>query len=90
VDLWQFVKDGLVNSHDKRKDKIVLYLISSALHTSILSPILYEFGHIDNAKMFWDILEMNKWSENAKVDEGIDSLVTRTKIENDIIEVANF
>jgi hypothetical protein len=26
VDLWKFVQNGLVNSHDKRKDKIALYL----------------------------------------------------------------
>jgi len=56
VDLWKFVQNGLVNSHDKRKDKIALYLMSSTLDTSILSHILYEFGHIDNAKMLWDIL----------------------------------
>jgi hypothetical protein len=64
VDLWKFVQNGLVNSHDKRKDKISLYLISSTLDTSIMSPILYEFGHIDNAKMLWDILEM-KYSETS-------------------------
>jgi hypothetical protein len=64
VDLWKFVQDGLINSHDKRKDKVALYLISSALDTSILSPILYEFGHIDNAKMLWDILKM-KYSEKS-------------------------
>ena len=62
VDLWQFVQDGLINSHDKKKDKISLYLLILALNTSILSLILYEFGHIDNAKMLWDILEM-KYSE---------------------------
>ena len=62
VDLWKFVQNGLVNSHYKKKDKISLHLISSALDTSILSPILYEFGHVDNAKMLWDSLEM-KYSE---------------------------
>ena len=31
VDLCQFVQDGLVNSHDKRKDKIALYIMSSTL-----------------------------------------------------------
>jgi hypothetical protein len=46
-----------------RKYKNSLISYSSALDTSILSHILYEFGHIDNAKMLWDIFEM-KYSEN--------------------------
>lgn len=94
VDLWQFVQDDLVNSHDKRKDKITLYLISSALDTSIFSPILYEFGHIDNAKMLWDILEM-KYSEmsasayekTSEVDgepvEGVESHCGQWHVDND-------
>jgi hypothetical protein len=48
----------LIISHDKRKDKIKLYLISSTLNKSIFSTLLYEFGEVENAKMFWDILEM--------------------------------
>jgi hypothetical protein len=51
--LWKFVKYGLVNSDDKRKDKISLYVINSTLDTSILSLILYEL---------WDILE-TKYSQ---------------------------
>jgi hypothetical protein len=58
-----------------------------------------EFGKISSPKIFWNILEIKysmKWSENVEVDEGIvvengdcvDSLVTGTKNENDIIEVA--
>ena len=88
VDLWQFVQDGLVNSHDKRKDKIALYLISSA---SILSPILYEFGHIDNAKMLWDILEMkyseksaSAYEETFEVDgEHVETQCTQSHVDND-------
>jgi hypothetical protein len=94
VDLWQFVQNGLVNSHDKRKDKIALYLISSALDTSILSPILYEFGHIDNAKMLWDILEMkyseksaSSYEETSEVDgepvEDVESHCGQSHVDND-------
>jgi hypothetical protein len=90
VDLWKFVQDGLVNSHDKRKDKIALYLISSALDTSILSPILYEFGHIDNAKMLWDILEMkyseksaSAYEETSEVDgEDVESHCAQSHVDN--------
>ena len=38
VDLWKFVQDGLVNSHDKRKDKIVFQLPISQPVTKIKYP----------------------------------------------------
>jgi hypothetical protein len=77
VDLWQFVQDGLVNPLDKRKDKITLYLISSTLDKSILSTILYEFGEADNAKEFWNALEMKYSVRESKIDD--------TEINEDIV-----
>jgi hypothetical protein len=96
VDLLHYDHEGCVNFYDKRRGAITLQLIISAVDENILSSILREFGEIPSAKIFWDILEMKKWSENVEVDEGIvvengdcvDSLVTGTETENDIIEVA--
>ena len=64
VDLWEFVQNGYEDPTEKRRDKLTLYIVSSALNNGILSPLLYEFGEIENAKIFWDILEM-KYSEKG-------------------------
>jgi hypothetical protein len=96
VDLLHYEHEDCVNFYDKRRGAIALQLIISAVDENILSSILREFGEIPSAKIFWDILEMKKWSENVEVDEGIvvengdcvESLITRTETENDIIEVA--
>jgi hypothetical protein len=96
VDLLHYDHEGRINFYDKRRGAITLQLIISTLDEKTLSSILHEFGEVCSAKIFWDILEMKKWSENVEVDEGIvvengdcvDSLVTGTKTENDIIEVA--
>ena len=64
VDLWEFVQNGYEDPTEKRRDKLTLYLVSSTLNNGILSPLLYEFGEIENAKIFWDILEM-KYSEKG-------------------------
>jgi hypothetical protein len=61
-----------------------------------LSGILCEFGEVGSEKIFWDILEMKKWSENVEVDKGIvvengdcvDNLITGTETENNIIKDA--
>ena len=60
--------NGYKDPTKKRSDKLTLYLVSSTLNNGILSALLYEFGEIKNAKIFWDILEM-KYSE-----KGINSL----------------
>ena len=64
VDLWEFVQNGYEDPTEKRRDKLTLYLVSSTLNNEILSTLLYEFGEIENAKIFWDILEM-KYSEKG-------------------------
>jgi hypothetical protein len=69
VDLWHYVQDGFVNIHDKRRGAIALYLIQSTLYKSILSCILYEFGEVHSAKMFWDIIEMKFNVRGSKIDE---------------------
>jgi hypothetical protein len=99
VDLWQFVQETSINSHDKSRSALALFLIISTLDKTILSSILYEFGEVYNAKIFWDILEMKysmKWSEKAEVDEDIvvenddcvESFVTELETENGSIETA--
>jgi hypothetical protein len=99
VDLLHYDHEGCVKFYDKRRGAIALQLIMSTLDENILSSILREFGEVSSAKIFWNILEIKysmKWSENVEVDEGIvvengdcvDSLITGTKNENDIIEVA--
>lgn len=45
-----------MNLDDKRKNAIALFFIISALEENIVSNILYEFGEICDAKIFWDIL----------------------------------
>ena len=50
-DLWKMKMKGL-------------YIVSSALNNGILSTLLYEFGEIENAKIFWHILEI-KYSEKG-------------------------
>jgi hypothetical protein len=65
------------------------------LNNDILSALLYEFGEIENAKIFWDILEMKKWSEDVEIHEDIDvensecidRLITEIKTQNDCIEI---
>lgn len=69
VDLWKYVQNGFVDSHDKRRGALALYLIHSALDESTLSYILYEFGEVHNAKMFWDILEMEFGVKSRYMDE---------------------
>lgn len=101
VDLWKFVQNGYEDPAQKRKDKITLYLVSSALDNDILSDVLYEFGEIEKAKMFWDILEMKFSVRRSKIAEAkinnitavensecIVSLVTEIKTRNDCIEIA--
>lgn len=72
VDLLHYDHEGCVNFYDKRRGAITLQLIISAVDENILFSVLCEFGEVYSAKIFWDILEMKKWSENAEVDEGID------------------
>ena len=64
VDLWEFVQNGYEDPTEKRRDKLTLYLVNSTLNNDILSALLYGFGEIENAKIFWDILEM-KYSEKG-------------------------
>lgn len=74
VDLWKFVQEAFIYLDDKRRNAITLFLIISALDENILSNILYEFGEIRDAKIFWDILELKysmEGSEKAKVDDGV-------------------
>jgi len=74
VDLWKFVQETFMNLNDKRRNAVALFLIISALDEIILSNILYEFGEIRDAKIFWDILEMKysmEGSEKVEVDEGV-------------------
>ena len=101
VDLWEFVQNGYEDPTEKRRDKLTLYLVSSALNNGILSALLYEFGEIENAKMFWDNLEMKFSVRGSKIakdeinhvtavenGECIDSLITEIKTRNDCIEIA--
>jgi len=101
VDLWKFVQNGYEDPAQKIKDKITLYLVSSALDNDILSDVLYEFGEIEKAKMFWDILEMKFSVRGSKIAEAkinnitavensecIVSLVTEIKTRNDCIEIS--
>jgi hypothetical protein len=101
VDLWEFVQNGYEDPTEKRRDKLTLYLVSSALNNGILSALLYEFGEIENAKMFWDNLEMKFSVRGSKIakdkinhvtavenGECIDSLITEIKTGNDCIEIA--
>jgi len=74
VDLWKFVQEASMNLDDKCRNAIALFLTISALDENILSNILYEFGEICDAKIFWDILEMKysmEGSEKAEIDEGV-------------------
>jgi hypothetical protein len=71
VDLLHYDHEGCVNFYDKRRGEIALQLIISAVDENILSSILLEFGEVPSAKIFWDILEMKKWSENVEVHEDI-------------------
>jgi len=92
VDLWEFVQNGYEDPTEKRRDKLTLYLVSSALNNGIMSALLYEFGEIENAKMFWDNLEMKFSVRGSKIavenGECIDSLITEIKTGNDCIEIA--
>jgi hypothetical protein len=71
VDLWELVQNGYEDPTEKRRDKLTLYLVSSALNNGILSALLYEFGKIENAKMFWDIIEMKYSAEGINTLEHI-------------------
>lgn len=42
--LWNFVQEGFVGPHHKRRDALTLLLILSEVDQNILSSILYEFG----------------------------------------------
>jgi hypothetical protein len=61
-----------------------------------LSSILCEFGEISSAKIFWDILEMKKWSENVEFhddivvenDHSVEIFVTKITTKNGSIEIA--
>jgi hypothetical protein len=92
VDLWELVQNGYEDPTEKRRDKLTLYLVSSALNNDILSALLYEFGEIENAKMFWNNLEMKFSVRRSKIavenGECIDSLITEIKTGNDCIEIA--
>jgi hypothetical protein len=92
VDLWELVQNGYEDPTEKRRDKLTLYLVSSTLNNDILSALLYEFGEIENAKMFWDNLEMKFSVRGSKIavenGECIDSLITEIKTGNDCIEIA--
>ena len=67
-----------------------------AVDENILSSIFLEFGEVRSPKIFWDILEMKKWSEDVEIHEDIDvengecidSLITEIKTGNDCIEIA--
>jgi hypothetical protein len=37
LDLWEFVQNGYEDPIEKRRDKLTLYLVSSALNNDILS-----------------------------------------------------
>jgi hypothetical protein len=87
VDLWEFVQHGYENPTQKRRDKLTLYLVSSSLNNGILSALLYEFGEIENAKIFWDILEMKKWSEDVENDDCVEHFVAEIETGNDCIEI---
>ena len=81
-----------MNLDDKRRNEIALFLTISALDENILSHILYEFGEICDAKIFWDILEMKysmEGSEKAEFDEGVvakgdfvESIIAGIKVES--------
>jgi hypothetical protein len=92
VDLWELFQNGYEDPTEKRRDKLTLYLVSSALNNDILSALLYEFGEIENAKMFWNNLEMKFSVRRSKIvvenGECIDSLITEIKTGNDCIEIA--
>jgi hypothetical protein len=69
VDLLHYAHEDSVNFYDKRRGEISLQLMISAVDENFLFSILCEFGEIPSEKIFWDILEMKKWSENVEVDE---------------------
>lgn len=75
VDLWKFVQETSINSNEKCRRAVALFLIISALDENILSSILNEFGEVFDPKMFWHILEMKysmKWSHKDEIDEIVD------------------
>jgi hypothetical protein len=96
VDLLHYDQEDGVNFYDKRRGEIALQLIMSAVDENILSSIFLEFGEVRSPKIFWDILEMKKWSEDVEIHEDIDvengecidSLITEIKTGNDCIEIA--
>lgn len=53
IDLWEFVKENSINSQDKSRGSVALFLIISSLGDNTLSSILHEYGEIHNVKIFW-------------------------------------
>jgi hypothetical protein len=96
VDLLHYDHEGCVYFYDKRRAAITLQPIISALDENILSSILCEFGEILSAKIFWDILEMKRWSENVEVhddivvenDDSVERFVIEIATKNGSIEIA--
>lgn len=93
VDLWKFFQETSMNLNDKCRNAITLFLIILALDENIFSNILYEFGEICDAKIFWDILEMKystEGSEKVEDDESggvkngdcVESIITGIKTES--------
>lgn len=88
VDLWKFVQETDMNSENKSRCAIALFLIISALDESILSSILNEFGEVFDPKMFWYILETKysiKWIQKDEIDEIVDCDESIIKTENMLV-----
>lgn len=78
-----------MNSENKSRRALALFLVISALDENILSIILNEFGEVFDPKMFWHIFEIKfstKWSQKDKIDEivvkncdGVESIIIEIK-----------
>jgi hypothetical protein len=96
VDFLHYDHEGCVNFYDKRIGAMSLQLIILAMDENIFSSILSEFSQIPSAKIFWDILEMKKWSENVEVydvivvenDDSVEIFVSEIATKNSSIEIA--
>jgi hypothetical protein len=88
VDLLHYDQEDGVNFYDKRRGEIALQLIMSAVDENILSSIFLEFGEVSSPKIFWDILEMKKWSEDVENDDCVEHFVAEIETGNDCIEIA--
>jgi len=51
INLWRFLHERFVDSHDKKISAITWYLILTTIDT-------YEFDVADNTKVLWGALEM--------------------------------